>query len=425
MAHFKNPLPLRRRPPAELITIGTELLTGSVVNTNAAYLGRELTKLGFKVHWQSACRDEGRAIQEVLRRALERSEVVIVSGGLGPTPDDLTRESLAQFFKVPLTFSRVQYRIILRHYRKRGKRTPSLVKREAYFPANSKPLLNRFGIALGFLIEKEGRFVIVLPGVPGELVRLFESRLKPFLKKNFPRLHPPASLVVKTVGLSEPTIMKRLGSSFFKMGEFEFGIYPEIGEVALRLYGGSPALIRRLKEKIRKAMGKDIYSFSEEGLESVIGKKLRARRWTLSLAESCTGGKGAGRITRVPGASRYFLGGIVAYRGQIKTLALEVPPSLLEKKGAVSPETAFAMARGVRRQFASTFGLSITGIAGPGGGSTGKPVGLVYLAIASRKGGKVWKEYFTGDREEIRARAVKKSLEYLWRWLKKQDTVSS
>lgn len=409
-----------RRPAAELLTIGTELVTGSVVNTNAAYLGRELTKLGLQVRWQSACRDERGTIQEALRRALVRSDVVFVTGGLGPTPDDITRESLAEFFNAPLLLSKDQYRMILRYYRKRGRRVPSAVKREACFPRNSKPLLNRFGIALGFIIEERRRVVIVLPGVPGELVRLFETRLGPFLKRKFPGLRPAKLLIVKTVGLSEPTVMSRLGHPFFQMGKFEFGSYPEAGEVTLRIYADSPFLVHRLKERVMRVMGRDIYSFSDESLEAVIGKKLRAKRWTLSIAESCTGGKVVDRITRVPGASRHFLGGVVAYQNEAKTRVLGVPSNLIEKKGAVSCETAMAMAEGVRRRFGSTLGMAVTGIAGPTGGSARKPVGLVYIAIASSRRQRAWKENFRGDREQIQNRAAKKTLEYLWRWLRDQ-----
>ena len=415
MAHFENILQIKRYPKAALLTLGTELLTGAVLNTNAAYLGRELTQLGFEVHWQSACRDEKRSIQEALRRALDRSDVVLVSGGLGPTPDDITRESLAEFFNVPLVLSKIQYQMILGHYRRRGKVLPSAVKQEACLPANAKPIFNHFGIALGFTIEKEGQVVIVLPGVPGELTRLFETRLKPFLRKKFPDLHPARSLIVKTVGLSEPSIMKYLGRSFFKMGKFDFGIYPEYGEVALRIYADSSELIRRLKARIVRVIGDYVYSFSDESLEKAIGTLLLAKRWTLAIAESCTGGKVADRVVAMPGASRYFKGGIVAYRDEAKVKILGVSFRLIREKGAVSRETVIAMAQRVRERFGSTLGLAVTGIAGPTGGTVKKPAGLVYLALASPTRQRVWKQIFYGTRQQVQARAVKKALEYLWR----------
>ena len=410
------------RPAAEILSIGTELLTGTTVNTNAAYLGRELTRLGFKVAHQSACPDERAGIHEALRTALSRSDVIFASGGLGPTPDDITRESIADFFRVPLVFSREQYRQISLHYRRRGKKVPALVKREAYFPANAKPLLNQFGIALGFLIEMRRRIVVVLPGVPGELTRLFETRLQSFLQRKFPGLRPKASLVVKTVGLSEPTIMRRLGPSFFKWGPFDFGIYPEVGEVSLRIYADSFSLIRRIRRHVERVLGKETYSFSDESLKGVIGKQLKSAKWTVSLAESCTGGRIAQKLTAVPGASQYFKGGVVAYDNEVKIRALGVPTLLLRKAGAVSRQCALAMAEGVRAQWGSTLGLAVTGIAGPTVGSREKPAGLVYIAIASATKSRAWEEHFSGDREQIQTRAAKKALEYLWRWTQERKS---
>ena len=410
------------RPAAELVTIGTELLTGSTVNTNAAYLGRELTRLGFKVEHQVACPDEPYAIQSALREALSRSKVIFVSGGLGPTPDDVTRECIADFFGVPLVFSNRQYRKICRHYRFRGKKVPALVKREAYFPSNAEPVLNQFGIALGFVIEEKGSLLIVVPGVPGELTRLFETRLRNFLRKKFPGLGPAQTLVVKTIGVSEPTIMKRLGTPFFSLGPFQFGIYPETGEVSIRIYADSSQIIQRVKRRILRTLDSDVYSFSDETLEAVIGRRLQARRWTISVAESCTGGRIAEKITSLAGASSYFKGGVVAYHNDVKMDSLGVDPSVLTRSGAVSQACAVAMARGVRRRMETTLGLAVTGIAGPTRGSSKKPVGLVCIAVADAHRSQAWEERFGGDREQIQTRAAKKALEYLWRWIEKKKS---
>lgn len=411
--------PRKGRPKVELLTIGTELLTGSVINTNAHYLGRELTQLGFEVAHQTSCRDESSPIHESLRLALARSDMIFVSGGLGPTPDDITRESLADFFRVPLILSQTQYQQISRHYRRRGRAVPLIVKREAYFPANAKPLFNRFGIALGFMIEHGEKIIVVLPGVPGELTRLFESHLRAYLKRKFPGLRPYAPLVVKTIGLSEPAIMQRLGPSFFKLGDFQFGIYPEVGEVSLRIYTDSSSLIRRLRRHILRVMGKDVYSFSDETIARVIGKEFASRGWSLAIAESCTGGQVSEKMTRIPGASRYFLGSVVAYQNEVKIKTLGLPRDVIKEKGAVSREAALALARGIREKFGSTLGVAVTGIAGPSGRTAQKPVGLVYIAIASSHGHKTWEEHFAGDREQIQNRASKKVLEYLWRWIQR------
>lgn len=407
------------RPLAELLTLGTELVTGSVLNTNAQYLGRGLTQLGFRVHSQVACPDEPALIQGALARALKRSTVIFITGGLGPTPDDLTREAVAEFFQVPLVFSRRQYRQIVRYYRRNGRRIPALVKREAYFPANARPIFNQFGIALGFLIETNRRTVIVLPGVPGELERLFETRIKTYLQKKFPGLVPSFPLVVKTVGLSEPAVMRRLGKAFFKLGDFQFGIYPAVGEVSLRIYAETGRLKKRLKGWIARVLGPDIYSFSGESLEQAVGRILKKKRMTVSVAESCTGGRIAASITRVPGASRYFEGGMVAYQDRMKIECLGVRKQLIQAKGAVCRQTALAMSRGVQRQLGSDLGVAVTGIAGPGGGSARKPVGLVYFAISSALESQSWEVRFTGDRLHVQGKAARKALEFLWRWIKK------
>ncbi len=420
MARFENPFSLkskRSRPKAEILNIGTELLTGSTLNTNAQYLGRELTDLGFEVTYQTSCRDELSAIQESLRAALKRSEVIFVSGGLGPTPDDITRESLAAFFQVPLVLSRAQYRQIQRHYRKRGQKVPFIVRREAEFPANAKPVFNRFGIALGFIIEHEKKVVIVVPGVPGELTRLYENHLRSYLKKKFPGIRRYSNLVVKTVGLSEPAVMHRLGRSFFKFGNFQFGIYPSVGEVSLRIYADQALLIRRLKRHILKVMKEYIFTFSEEMLEQAIARKLISKGWTVALAESCTGGQVSEKMTRVPGASRYFFGSVVAYQNDVKVKTVGVSKILIKRKGAASKEVALSLARGIREKFGTTLGVAVTGIAGPTGGTTGKPIGLMHIAIVSPHKSKTWEEHFAGDRGQIQNRASKKVLEYLWRWV--------
>jgi nicotinamide-nucleotide amidase len=368
------------------------------------------------VHAQGTCADEKKAIQEAVRVALGRSDIVFVSGGLGPTPDDITRESLAELFAVPLVFSKKQYREIVRYYRKRGGSVPKIVEQEAYFPANAMPVFNRYGIALGFIIEEKGKVIVVVPGVPGELTRLFDNHLKGFLKRRFPATRPFASLVVKTVGLSEPTVMKCLGRGFFKLGKFRFGIYPDVGEVALRIYAESPTVLKRLKRRIVKGLRDHIYAFSEEPIENAVGNILASKRWTLGLAESCTGGQVSEMITRVPGSSRYFTGTVVAYDNKVKLEMLQLPREVLRRKGAVSRESALSMAQGVRKALRTSLGVSVTGIAGPSGGTRQKPVGLVYIGIASRTTTRVWKELFGGDRKQIQDRASKKVLEYLWRW---------
>lgn len=406
------------RPSAKILTIGDELLKGTVLNTNARFLGAELLKLGFEVTGQASCRDHTGQIKNEFSRLLAGADIVIVTGGLGPTPDDVTRDALADFFKVPLVLSTRQLSFIRNYYRSRGRKMPELVRKEALFPQNADPLFNRHGIALGFSLEVGKRLVIVLPGVPVEMEKMFYELVIPLVRKKFSGLKRSFPVIVKTVGISEPEVMRRLGKDFFD-DPFEFGIYPMTGEVALRLYADSSQIQRVLIKKVRHRLKNFIYSDEEKTLAEAAGEILARRRKTLAVAESCTGGLFASAMTAVPGSSAYFKGSITAYSNAVKEQWLEIPSQVLRKYGAVSPETALAMASQVRVKMGSSFGLGITGVAGPSGGSKQKPVGLVYIALVSPVKHHVWKEFFLGDRQQVQARAVKKALEYLWREIRK------
>ena len=401
---------------AELLTAGTELLKGSVLNTNARFLGRELTDLGFVVKGQQACRDEIPAIRERLAEALSRSDLVIVSGGLGPTPDDVTRDAVAEFFRAPLVFSRPQFLRIQKYYRRRGRKVPGMVRREAMFPQNAVPLVNHYGIALGFTISQDGRLVVVLPGVPEELEKMFRRLVRPLLRRFFRRLKSRPAFTARIAGLSEPEVMRRLGKDFFK-APFDFGIYPEAGEVTLRLQADTKTVLAELRKKICVRLGDSLYSLEDISLAEAVGRILAQKGKTLAVAESCTGGLLASEITKVPGASRYFKGSVTAYDDLIKEEWLEVPRSLLVRKGAVSRESALMLARVVRKKMKSSYGLAVTGIAGPSGGSPSKPVGLVFIALASADKSRAWRHHFWGDRIQIQTKAMKKALEHLWRRL--------
>lgn len=405
------------RHTAEILTIGDEILKGTVINTNGAFLGEALSGLGFRVVCQRACPDDERAIAEHISDAIARADLVVITGGLGPTPDDVTRQSIAGFFKVPLIFSREQFALIRGFYSRRGKRVPPLVKLEAMFPRNADPLVNKHGIALGFSIPCGEKLMVVLPGVPSEMKKMFAELVEPLLRKRYPGLRARHNLIVKIAGVSEPRIMERLGMHFFSE-EFDFGIYPHGGDVTIRLQASSRAVIGRLKKHISRVLKKDIYAFEETTLAASVGALLTRRKLTLAVAESCTGGLLAGRITSVPGSSRYFRGAVVAYGNDIKQSMAGVDAETLKKKGAVSAETAKALAEGVRSRFGSNYGIGITGIAGPKGGSVKKPVGTVYIALASPAGRpKVWHHEFWGDRIQVQERAVKRALELLWRTL--------
>jgi nicotinamide-nucleotide amidase len=402
-----------KRPGAEVLTIGNELLRGTVLNTNAQFLGAALLDLGFETLHQSSCADAIPEIIASLRRALSRSDVVIATGGLGPTPDDLTRDAVAGLFGVPLEISRQQLNFIKSYYRRRNKKMPFMVRKEAMFPKTSVPLFNHYGIALGFSITLGSKILIVLPGVPDELRGMFKTQVLPVLKKNFPALKKRHSLIVKTVGLSEPGVMERLKKDFFS-DPFEFGIYPKAGEVALRLYADSPVVLARLEKKLRERLGSAVYAYAEKEISEAVGELLTRKKRSLAVAESCTGGLLAAELTRTPGASRYFLGSMTVYDNRIKEL-LGVPAKTISAYGAVSMQVAKLLASRVREKFGSDYGIGITGIAGPAGGSKKKPVGLVYLALAAPSKVYGWKESFWGNRSQIQTKAVKRALEYLWK----------
>lgn len=406
----------KERPRAEILTVGDELLKGSTLNGNARFLGRALTELGFRVSGQTACPDEHGLLRSRLREAMERSQVLIVTGGLGPTPDDLTRDAIAAHFGVPLKESKKQLSRIRKFYKDRGRKIPEIVYREAQYPANGVPLDNACGMALGFMIDTDNCIIAVLPGVPREMEAMFCEGVKPRLEKRYPKLAPKYSAVLKTVGLSEPDVMKRLGRDFFR-DRFDFGIYPSPSETAVRVQADSSSVLKRLEALARKRLQGNLYALEDRSLAETVGEHLKKRRFSLALAESCTAGLLASEIASCPGASDYFLGGIVSYSNASKERELDVPGSLLKSCGAVSQEAALSMASNVRRKFRSDFGISLTGVAGPGGGTKLKPVGLVWIAVAGPRGERAEKFLFSGARNLIRLRAVKKALELLWREL--------
>ncbi len=412
---------------ATILTIGAELLKGSTLNTNARFLGQRLLSAGFRVRSQISCDDVEGEIHACLKETLQESDLVIVSGGLGPTPDDVTRDAIAGYFKVPLKFSRQQGTRILNVYRKLGRVMPESVRKEALYPANASALINRYGIALGFSIKQRGRLLVALPGVPRELEKLFDEKVISLIRRTFPTARPKYELTVKTLGLSEPAVMEKLGSDFFDE-PFEFGIYPHPGEVTLRLFTEQAAILRKLRRKVLRRLAGSIYATNEGTLAGRLGEMLMARKETLAAAESCTGGQLSAELTAAAGASRYFLGGLVAYANKIK-FKLGVSKSDLRRYGAVSQSVALQLASGICKKFGADWGIGITGIAGPGGEGLKKPLGLVYIALQGpsqkigdrSKNGSVPKNalvekcLFWGSRDQIQRRAVAKALELLWR----------
>lgn len=405
----------------ELITIGSELLNGSVLNTNAQFLSRRIHELDIEVKRQVACPDQEGEILKALTSAYRNADLIVVTGGLGPTPDDITRQTVAKFFGCGLKFDPRQYRHIVRYFRTLGRPTPFITRQEAYLPEVANPLLNRFGIALGFSVFQNGKLLVVLPGVPRELVKMYDTKVCQLIQEKLSRRPKIYSHEVHIASLYEPQVMRRLGTSFFKGRVFDFGIYPEIGEVTIRIKSRDKHLIETLKKELTRKLKDFIFSDREgESLSMIIGRCLLRKKMTLSIAESCTGGFLSKQITDPPGASQYFKGGIVAYSNDLKASELGISEELLKKKGAVSREAACAMAKAARSKYHASIGIGITGIAGPSGGTKTKPVGLVFLALSDHRRTKIFPLRFLGDRNKVRMQATQKALFLLWQWLRER-----
>lgn len=406
-------------PRAILVPIGSEVVSGNVVDTNSAYLSRELTQLGFEVIQHLAVKDEAHLIKEVLEAALEKADLILTTGGLGPTFDDITKEVLTDISGQPLVFSPRQFRHILDYFRKRKRRLHKNTRRQAYFPSGSRIFHNRFGVAGGIGLKKEGKWLIALPGVPHEMEGLFKTEIAPFIEAHFGKSKTVTVIHAKIIGLGEVEVVERMGARFPPADEnIQCGIYPSPGEATLRMTFRTngrkkgASLVRVWSKILRSKLGDHLISLMGESLEEVVGKLLAGRRETLALAESMTGGLVAKRLTDIPGASRYIRGGSVVYCNQIKRSVLDIDKQALARYSAVSPQIAGLMAQSAREKFSSDWALSVTGNAGPGS-QGGQPVGTVFLGLNGKNTRCVEKRFFAGTRERIRWLASQAALDML------------
>jgi len=411
---------------AEIICIGTELLLGQTVDINSAYLARELADLGINLFHKSTVGDNLGRIVPLLRQAWNRSDLVILSGGLGPTQDDLTREAVAELLGEPLEFREEAWEEIVTYFKKIGRPLPESNRRQAMFPASARVLPNRLGTAPGLLVESAGKYLFAFPGVPRELIGLWEEQARPFLKRILTETGHPVltSKMVRMIGIGESAMEERVMDLIRHQTNPTIAPYVWKGDVLLRITarGDSEAdnlrRIDALYQQIRERLGEYIYGTDEETLEEVVGRQLLARGWTLATAESCTGGLIGHRLTLVPGSSSYYLGGVISYSNQLKTQLLQVPEAILREHGAVSEATAKAMAEGVRRLTGADVGIGVTGIAGPGGGTETKPVGLVYYSVALPERTVVEHRVFPYNREGNKEAAAQAVLGLLWKTLR-------
>lgn len=403
---------------AELISVGTELLLGNIVNTNAAFLSEECAKLGLSVYYQTVVGDNTGRLKEAIEIAQNRADVIILGGGLGPTEDDLTKETTAEVFGRALYLDEHSKELIEQYFDKLGRDKSAITAnnwKQAMMPEGCIVIDNDNGTAPGVILEAEGKIAIMLPGPPNELLPMWKKSIAPYLKSKQPEILE--SMTLKICGMGESRVETEILDLIDAQTNPTIATYAKTGEVHIRLTAkaGSSEEARNIIQpvywEIKSRLGQYIYTTEESvTLEDTIVDMLKAADMTLTTIESCTGGLLSGRIVNVSGASDVFKQGFVTYANKAKRKLVDVKKSTLEEFGAVSEETAREMAEGGRKAAKADACISITGIAGPGGGSEEKPVGLVYIGCCV-KGKTVVKRYqFTGNRQKIRDYAVVSAL---------------
>lgn len=403
----------------ELVCVGTEILLGNIVNTNAAYLAEQCAMLGLSCYHQSVVGDNEQRMEETIRRAVSRSDIVILSGGLGPTKDDLTKEVTAQVFDMelledPHTRARIQ-EYFDQNYR--GQITENNWK-QAQVPEGSMVIDNYNGTAPGLILQKDGKTAILLPGPPNELKPMFERDIRPFLN----RLEPEGiySKMVKICGFGESKVESMITDILESQTNPTIAPYAKTGEVHLRITAKAineetaDEMMEPMMEELYRRFGSQIFTTEEAvTLEETVVELLKEKGKTVTTAESCTGGLVAGRLLNVPGASSVYMEGYITYSNEAKEKLLGVSHSTLEQYGAVSKETACEMAEGAAKAAGADLAISVTGIAGPDGGTKEKPVGLVYVGCYADGEARAYEFHFTGNRAKNRESTVAKALTIL------------
>ncbi|MCQ9206381.1 MAG: competence/damage-inducible protein A [Omnitrophica bacterium] len=395
---------------AEIISIGTEILQGEIVDTNTAYLSRKLALLGIELDRHTTVGDNPARLVSALEEALSRSDIVLTTGGLGPTVDDITLYAIGSVTSKPLVVNNDIAKLVTRYFKNRGLvKMPQEALRQAQIPRGARWFKNNVGIAPAILVYYGRKPVIALPGPPRELIPIFEEKIIPYLReKSIAGKQTIKTKTIKVTGLLEAEV-NRIVKDLFSAGTgTALGIYARLGEVDLKITskaGNEKAhhsQIRKIEREIRRRLTNHVYGADSDTLEQALGTLLRKKKKTLAVAESCTGGLIANRITNVSGSSAYFKMGAVCYSNEAKACLLGVSREKIKKHGAVSKEIAYDMAKGVKSLSKAHIGAAVTGIAGPAGGTKKKPVGLVYIAIAGNKITMVKKYRFAGSREDIK-----------------------
>ncbi len=408
---------------AEIIAVGTEILLGDILNTNAQYLALELAELGIDVHYQTVVGDNPKRLEDTLFHAFSRADLIITTGGLGPTEDDLTKETGAKYFQEELVLDERAFKRIQKYFQKTGREMTQNNKKQAFVPKNSTVLYNDNGTAPGIIIEKNQKIMIMLPGPPKETVPMFENQVKPYLQKR--QEYTFVSRILRIAGVGESAMETKVKDLIDAQTNPTIAPYAKDAESILRITAKAKtkqeaqSMIAPVAEEIYNRFGHDIYAEGETNMQTVTAQLLLKKAKTIATAESCTGGALASALVEYPGISSVFLDGTVTYSNEAKQKRLGVKQETLQKYGAVSAETAKEMAEGAANTAGTEIGLATTGIAGPNGAEENKPVGLVYIGLTIDGVTQVKQCHFVGNREKIRTRAVYTALDWLRRELLK------
>lgn len=407
----------------EAVTVGTELLLGFTIDTNAAEIGRQLGAIGVRVCRRTSVADDAAAIQDAVGAALRRTGVVLITGGLGPTRDDITKHSVASLFEAPLEFTPTIWQSIVERFSRLGRKVAESNRTQAMVPRGAEVLPNRWGTAPGLWLEGPPGLVIMLPGVPREMRELLEHEVVPRLAARGGQ-GVVRSRTLRTTGIAESTLAERLGAIEDDLAPVTLAYLPGVDGVDLRVTsweaGAHEADLRLAVaiDRLRQLAGPHAYGEDDADLAAELLTAAAERKLSLAVAESCTGGLVGARLTAIPGSSKVFRGGVIAYDNAVKSAELGVPEALLARHGAVSEAVAGAMAEGAARRFGVGLVVAVTGIAGPGGGTAEKPVGTVCFATLLDGELRTSTTILPGDRADIRARAAQAVLFLLLRRLR-------
>lgn len=400
---------------AEIISVGTEIILGSTLNTNTYYLSKKLWEIGVDVLYHTSVKDNPKSLEQVIKIGLERSDILILTGGLGPTSDDITKEVVSKTLGLDLELNKIMEDNIKKYFSEKDQNMPSNNTKQAYLPKGAKFLTNEIGTAPGIYIEWNGRKIILLPGPPKEMALMFNKYVIPLIQQDF----IIKIKTINTIGIGESSLETLLLDIIKEQNNPSLATYAKEGRVDIKIIAKGcdetevNSMLEDMISKIEDRIAQYIYSYEDESIEEIVFKKLKSKNMKIAFCESCTGGLISTKLTRIPGASQVFDRGIITYSNISKVEEVDVNKNTLDKYGAVSEQVAIEMAKGLLRKTGVDIALSTTGIAGPSGGSELKPVGLVFIGIATKDSSYAIKSIFSGERKSIQNRAALRAFDEL------------